>query len=141
LFTSFCLATGFVVIAGMIFDRLLLKEGIPKFGLLLASNLLTGIVAGLFYVQSRIREIEKQRLNEQRLAKIAEMNHHIRNALQVVAFYDILSDNARTVGTVKEAIHRIEWTLQEVLPKGWDLQENLTHSVIEDNTAANAKSV
>jgi hypothetical protein len=51
------------------------------------------------------------------------MNHHIRNALQVVAFYATHPDDSIAVGTIRDAIHRIEWTLREVLPKGWNLEQ------------------
>jgi hypothetical protein len=84
LFVSFCIAVGLITLSGTMFERLLTRDGVPRLDLLLIANFLTGIVAGLLYVQSRLNEIEKQRLIQQRLAKIAEMNHHIRNALQVI---------------------------------------------------------
>jgi hypothetical protein len=120
--------------AGTLFDRLLIREGIPRLDILLFSNLLTGIVAGFISVQSRIRELDRQQLTRERLAKIAEMNHHIRNALQVVAFYAANPENSKAVGTIRNAIHRIEWTLQEVLPKGWDLQSELSAGAAMPNS-------
>ena len=49
------------------------------------------------------------------------MNHHVRNALQVVAFYGIKSDDNQATKLINESIARIEWTLKEVLPRGWDV--------------------
>jgi hypothetical protein len=126
LFVSFCIAVGLITLSGTMFERLLTREGVPRLDLLLIANFLTGIVAGLLYVQSRLNEIEKQRLIKQRLAKIAEMNHHIRNALQVITFYARSADNSEAIGTIKDAIRRIEWALQEVLPRGWNLPEELS---------------
>ena len=72
----------------------------------------------------RIRILEKQRLLEQRLKKLAEMNHHIRNALQVVAGYAHQAGESEVVKRINDSIGRIEWALREVLPKGWDLDDH-----------------
>lgn len=106
---------------GFGFDRLLLREGVPRTNVLLLSNLLTGVVAGLLLIQSKLRAIEKQRLLEHRLKKIAEMNHHVRNALQVVTFYGHMAQDEKAAQLIHESIQRIEWTLNEVLPRGWEL--------------------
>lgn len=121
LFAPFFVPLVCITVAGSIFDWLLMLQGVPRLGLLLISNFLTGIVAGILNVQTRLREIEKERLTRQRLTKIAEMNHHIRNALQVVVFCAPKAENPAVADTMKGAIRRIEWTLREVLPKGWEL--------------------
>ena len=68
-----------------------------------------------------MREREKQEVLEDRLAKVADVNHHVRNALSVVVFYGKQSGNAHAAQLVQEAVDRIEWTLREVLPKGWNI--------------------
>jgi len=122
---GFLLFSGCVASVGFGFDRLLLKEGVPRFDVLLLSNCLTGIVAGGLFLQYKIRTQEKQRLLEQRLQKIADMNHHVRNALQVVTFYGAQSENPETAKLIGESVQRIEWTLREVLPRGWEIDEHL----------------
>ena len=111
----------FITVVGFGFDRMLLKEGVPRTDVLLISNLLTGVVAGGLLLQMKLRAMEKQRLLELRLKKLADMNHHVRNALQVLAFYASQTKDARAAELIKESIHRIEWTLNEVLPRGWDM--------------------
>jgi hypothetical protein len=59
------------------------------------------------------------------------MNHHIRNALQVVTFYARSPDNSEAIAMINDAIHRIEWALQEVLPRGWNLDKTSTSPVGE----------
>jgi len=127
LFVSFFLATGLVTVAGTVFERLLIREGVPRIDLLLAANFMSGIVAGVLYVRVRLDDIETRRLTDERLAKIAEMNHHIRNALQVLYFHARNQNNVEAVDMIDEAIRRIEWTLQEVLPRGWDMRLEETH--------------
>lgn len=119
---AFLLSSAFIAGVGFGFDRLLLREGVPRLDILFLSNALTGLVAGALFLQNKIRAQEKHRLLEQRLQKIAEMNHHVRNALQVVAFYRHQISDPNVSKLIQESIERIEWTLEEVLPRGWDLE-------------------
>ncbi len=141
LFVSFCIAVGLITLAGTMFERLLIREGVPRLDLLLVANFLTGVVAGLLYVQSRLNEIEKQRLTKQRLDKVAEMNHHIRNALQVVTFYARSPDNSEAIGTIDDAIRRIEWALQEILPRGWNLDKEVSRALVSSTQSTQIVTV
>jgi hypothetical protein len=105
-----------VSIVGVAFDRILLHEGVPRYDLLGISNSLTGIVAGAFFWQASRRERERRDFIRERLAVISEMNHHIRNALQVISFYSYRKQDAETLALLQEAVTRIEWALKEVLP-------------------------
>lgn len=118
---GFLLSALFITAVGLLFDRLMLREGISRIDILMVSNLLTGIVAAGLFLQIKLRAAEKQRLWEERLQKLADMNHHVRNALQVLAFYASQTQDSRAAKLIKESIQRIEWTLIEVLPRGWDL--------------------
>ena len=80
----FLIGAGIVTTTGLLFDTLLLQQGVPRIQLLVVSNLIAGTIAGILFVQSRIREREKQEVLEDRLAKVAGVNHHVRNALSVV---------------------------------------------------------
>jgi len=81
-------------------------------GLAFVDNFVAGIAAGLMvllYERWRQSEIDKKSRTN------LLMNHHIRNALQVisaVASGDLIEQQAR----VQEAVRRIEWALREVLP-------------------------
>lgn len=118
---GFLISALFITAVGLLFDRLMLHEGISRIDILMVSNLLTGIVAAGLFLQIKLRAAEKQRLWEQRLQKLADMNHHVRNALQVLAFYASQTEDSRAAKLIKESIQRIEWTLIEVLPRGWEL--------------------
>lgn len=112
----------FVSAVGFGFDRLLVREGVPSLGVMLLSNALTGLVAGILYLEVRVRAQDRQRLLEERLLKVAEMNHHVRNALQVVSFYRYQITDPEASRLLQESIKRIEWTLEEVLPRGWNIE-------------------
>lgn len=61
------------------------------------------------------------RMRHQRVTRnleiIAEMNHHIRNALQRMQYAAQISENEEIVNHIRESSSRIQWALQEVLPK------------------------
>jgi len=118
---AFILFAGFISAVGLGFDHLLLQEGVPRVGVLVLSNMLTGVVAGALFLQTKIRAHEKQKLLEERLQKVADINHHIRNALQVMVFYRYQISDPEAGLLLQKSIERIEWTLEEVLPRGWDI--------------------
>ena len=112
-----CLLVVLVVSAiGFGFDRLLVREGVPRVEILVLSNALTGIAVGLLYFQVIRIERERRAAMQQRLRTIAEMNHHIRNALQVITYVTISQDRAESVDLIRSSVERIEWALREVLP-------------------------
>ena len=109
------LALVVVALSSHVLDVRLHRDGVPARDLILLSNLLVGLVAGtLVYVLS-VRERQRQAFVECRLRVIADMNHHIRNALQVITFYSRKGEK-QNVGIV-EAVERIQWALREVLPQ------------------------
>jgi hypothetical protein len=92
-------------------------HGLWAFG----DNLLTGIAAGVLVL---LYERWQQRETQKKMQTIRLMNHHVRNALQVIyAASDDLDGKKRIM--VQDAMHRIEWTLREVLPGEANLNESL----------------
>jgi hypothetical protein len=104
-----------VALSSYVLEVRLHSKGMPGRDLILLSNLMVGLVAAaLVYVLS-IRERQRQAYVDCRLRVIADMNHHIRNALQVISFYS-RSGEKQNVG-IAEAVERIQWALREVLPQ------------------------
>jgi len=109
-----------VSLIGLILDRLLIKEGLPRLDMMIFSNSLTGLFAGgLVWQMSREAKAHRDLVAE-RMKTIAELNHHIRNALQVIKF---LGGKSRTglddvqLQLINDSVDRIEWALREVLPR------------------------
>jgi hypothetical protein len=101
---------------GVGFDQLLVREGVHRLDIIALSNGLTGIVAGLLYFQITRIERERRARTQERLRTIADMNHHIRNALQIIAYANLTSDKEKSVELIRSSVERIEWALREVLP-------------------------
>lgn len=109
-----------VSLMGVVLDRLLLKEGLPRLDMLIFSNGLTGLFAGgLFWQMAREAKASRDLVAE-RMKTIAELNHHIRNSLQVIKF---LGGQKRTgldamqLQLINDSADRIEWALRELLPR------------------------
>jgi hypothetical protein len=98
------------------FDRLLAKDGVTRTDILLTSNFLTGLVAGFLFYSLSNHERMRRKLVRERLHTIAEMNHHIRNALQVITYATASEPQSGSVELIRESVERIEWALREVLP-------------------------
>ena len=76
-------------------------------------NFLAGLAACLIvllYERWREREVDKK------LRTIRLMNHHVRNALQIISAASSSVDSAERTTMVQDAVRRIEWALREVLP-------------------------
>jgi len=53
----------------------------------------------------------------QRVEVIANMNHHVRNALQVIEFNSYSTADQQKLEAIKSSVNRIQWALRELLPK------------------------
>ena len=113
---SFLLVALVVSVIGFAMDRLLMREGLHRIEIIALSNSLTGVVAGLLYLQVTRVERERRAATQERLRTIADMNHHIRNALQIIAYASSAADRSESVELVRSSVERIEWALREVLP-------------------------
>jgi hypothetical protein len=60
---------------------------------------------------------ERHRLTVARMQVIAEMNHHIRNALSPVSLSLDATENQQLNRVISEAVDRIDWALREILPR------------------------
>ena len=108
-----------VSLIGIILDWLLVKEGLPRLDMIIFSNGLTGLFAGgLFWQMAREAKASRDLVAE-RMKTIAELNHHIRNALQVIKFLGMKRSglDAVQLQLINDSVDRIEWALREVLPR------------------------
>lgn len=117
LFLAVALAVSLI---GFFLDHLLEKEGLPGVDMLIISNSLTGLfAAGMLYQVVREERAHRE-LVRARMKTIAELNHHIRNALQVIKFWGAqqrTSLDAMQLQLINDSVDRIEWALRELLPK------------------------
>lgn len=112
-----CIAVIVLVwMVGFGLDRLLVRDGVTRVDVMLLSNGLTGLVAGYFFYTWALNERMRREQMRERLRTIAEMNHHIRNALQVITYATAVGKDDASVEMIRNSVERIEWALREVLP-------------------------
>ena len=80
----------------------------------------TCLVARLAYMARR-----QQRQTLARMQVIAEMNHHIRNALAPIALSVDAIENQQLIQIISDGVDRIDWALREILPRDAPLAEHL----------------
>jgi len=91
------------------------EQGIRILGATVAGILTALLIAFQLFEQRRVRLADARRLQ-----LIAEMNHHIRNALQTISYQRYSETDTAASKRIKEAVERIQWVLEELLP---DVQE------------------
>lgn len=72
------------------------------------------LVVGLLVFQILTGIQERYQVMLDQLRRIAELNHHIRNALQVIAYHNVLARDERAIQQVNAEVLRIESVLREV---------------------------
>jgi hypothetical protein len=72
---------------------------------------------------------ERHQLLLARMQVIAEMNHHIRNALSPLSLSLDDTENQQLKDLASEAVDRIDWALREILPRDTPLGEQQRHAL------------
>lgn len=105
----------FLIGAGL--DWFVLHENESRSIAISVSDTLAAVIAGILVFRLLQYERDRRRRLRQRLEVIAEMNHHVRNALQVISLSTYSSADQRHLAAIKESVSRIQWALKEILPK------------------------
>lgn len=115
---SFVVAV-FVFSGGGVLDWLVTHQHLPSISLMLAGAGVA-LALGLLVFQVLTDIQERYQAMVDRLLRIAELNHHVRNVLQVIAFHNVpeLQRSPEAIQQVNAAVIRIESVLREVLPAG-----------------------
>lgn len=108
-----------VSVVGYLLDGLLALQGVPRGYMLIATNTITGIIAGGLFFQVAKHERTQRAMMREKMQTVAELNHHIRNALEIIKLCGAQSEStidAKQLQLIKESADRIEWALREFLP-------------------------
>ena len=100
-----------VFVLGSVFDVLI--HPYSSLSISMMDDALVGVGAGLlvfFYEHRQRHDIIRK------LEVIRQMNHHVRNSLQVITTAASISERQELAKAIHAAVERIEWALQEVLP-------------------------
>lgn len=115
----------FIAGLGMFGAVYLVEHGLVRAGVLgtgtILDDVLLGLFAslGLFFLLRHLDSARELRRRQHYAFVIAELNHHIRNALQVIiSRADVAIHGLPELEDIADAVNRIDWALREVLPRG-----------------------
>jgi ABC-type multidrug transport system fused ATPase/permease subunit len=110
-------AMGAVMFIGsVIFDLVLLQHGATPLAIVVSNTLVALLAATLVFTLLAYGREQRRRIME-RLEALNEVNHHVRNALQSLAFTSAALKGSKESAAISEAIQRIQFALLEILPK------------------------
>ena len=98
-------------------DSLMIHFDSSRRELLFLSGAMTAVLAGAMMLWVLLIQRTRRIENDQRMRVIAEMNHHVRNALQVISYWGVQERDRQQLRFIHEAVDRIEWALRDVLPR------------------------
>lgn len=100
-----------VAVLGFLSDLLIIYYD-PRSAFAVLDAGLLGILSGAiaWFYQKR-----QNRLLAQSLEVIADMNHHVRNDLQVIQYSAYMTKDKGHIQRIEESLGRIDWALREVL--------------------------
>ena len=104
---------GMNVLEGLVLRPLVRASGI-NLEATLVEELLVGLLMGV--VVCGIHEAFRQRYERKLQVSVDELNHHVRNSLQVILNQQELCPHCKPSDTA-QAMERVDWALKEVLPK------------------------
>ena len=108
-----CAVGAFTFLSGGVLDWFVTRQYLPRISLMLAGAAVT-LAVGLLVFQLLTDIQERYQAMMDRLQRVAELNHHIRNALQVIAYHNVLERSERAIQQVNAEVLRIESVLREV---------------------------
>jgi hypothetical protein len=98
-----------------------------------ADDVIGAAIAGLIFY--RYEYNRRKHLNE-KLKTIELMNHHVRNALQVIVSSAYLHGHDEQIHQIRDSARRIDWALREILP-GKVLDDYQDRPGTPQNTSSN----
>ncbi len=105
---------GLVFVVGH-FSDLLLMSGHSRLAILDDAAFAVATVAGVM-----LYDRWRQRRIRDKLWLISEMNHHVRNQLQIIQYSAYATGDRELFTRMQESVARIDWALREILGKPAD---------------------
>ncbi len=104
-------------VAVYLVDAWLVAEGLHAESTWVDNILLSVVAAAMAFLLQKHQQRELRR-QQQSAAVIEQMNHHIRNALQVIVSRTSLDQrDTPELEQINQAVARIDWALREILPQ------------------------
>lgn len=127
-----CLAAGVVIfVFGTVTDAMLLRVWPSRLAPLVDDIVIGVIIGGLIWGYEEWR----QRAMIKKLAVVAEMNHIVRNELEIIEYSAYVTRDQEHIRRIRSCVAHIDRALREVLSRG-----NATVAAPEGTARARAQS-
>ena len=115
---------GFVVFGtAAMWEWIASREGWSLLPMALVSDVVAGTLSGIF-IFAVLRNTRERRLAMlRRLKAIREINHEIRNALELIQLSAYSTHHQQAITTISNAVDRIQWTLREMVSPTAEAEE------------------
>ena len=107
----------FVFVLGFGLDWMMLHQDDSIRQTVELSDAVSALICGFVFLLFLRLYRQQRAMLRQRVEVIANMNHHVRNALQVIEFNSYSTSDQEKFGAIKSSVNRIQWALRELLPK------------------------
>ena len=115
---------GFVVCGtAAMWEWIASQEGWSLLPMALTSDVVAGTLAGIFILVVLRNARERRLAMLRRLMAIREMNHEIRNALELIQLSAYSTHHQQAIATITNAVDRIQWTLREIVSPTAEAEE------------------
>ena len=111
--SAFCL--GFVVFLVTALLHWAIGHESGVLGRQVYADLLAAILISLFAYRSYVRRRDRLDMLMERIREVAELNHHVRNALQLITLRIYSTGDRELIDDISRGTDRISWALKEVL--------------------------
>lgn len=91
--------------------------GEPPLLMMIASNIFAGVLTTLLIAGVLGNIVDRADEVRTRLEMIVEMNHHVRNALQLISYSAYQTHDQEAIAAMHQGSERIEWALRELLDR------------------------
>ncbi len=117
--------------SGGVLDWFVTREYLPRISLMMGGAAISlGVGLLTFQILTNIQRRYQMMLDQ--LRRVAELNHHIRNALQVIAYHNVPDRSERAIQQVNAQIARIQTALRGVSVALGDDQDSPALTVVPD---------
>ena len=86
------------------------------FGPNMAPDIVSSLLIGMLISKVLNQAWERRQALLERLDMVGEMNHHMRNALEIIQLSAHQTHDPEAIARIREASNRIQWALKEILP-------------------------
>jgi len=111
---AICAILVFIVSSGA--DILMLHQHETARTTVELSDAISSLIIGLLCYRLIRLHYERREQLRNKVEVISDMNHHVRNALQVISLTSHGKDKDE-ITAIRESVNRIQWALRELLPK------------------------